>query len=101
MKRVVILGSTGSIGTQALDVISQHPDELQVVGLAANNNAEKLQHQAAQFKVKHTALYRDGIDGILRLATMAGADIVVVSVAGVIGLLPTIEAIKAGKQIAL
>ena len=101
MKRVVILGSTGSIGTQALDVISQHPDHLQVVGLAANCNQAKLQEQAERHRVNHTALYRDGMEGLVRLATMDEADIVVVSVAGVIGLIPTIEAIKAGKQIAL
>jgi 1-deoxy-D-xylulose-5-phosphate reductoisomerase len=101
MKRVVILGSTGSIGTQTLDVIAQHPDHLQVVGLAAHTNADKLAEQAAQFKVKRTALYKDGIDGIIRLATLQEADIVVVSVAGVVGLVPTIEAIRAGKQIAL
>ena len=101
MKRVVVLGSTGSIGTQTLDVISQHPDQLQVVGLAAHQNATKLQDQAQRFGVKHTALYKDGIEGIVQLATMSEADIVVVSVAGVIGLVPTLEAIKAGKQIAL
>ena len=101
MKRVVVLGSTGSIGTQTLDVISQHPDRLKVVGLAANTNEEKLKEQAEKYKVKRTALYKDGIDDIIRLATMPEADIVVISVAGVIGLVPTIEAIKAGKQIAL
>ena len=101
MKRVVVLGSTGSIGTQTLDVISQHPDHLQVVGLAAHSNAEKLQEQAQKFNVRHTALYRNDPDEVTRLAKMPDADIVVVSVAGVIGLLPIIEAIKAGKQIAL
>ena len=101
MKRVVILGSTGSIGTQALDVISQHPDHLQVVGLAAHSNAEKLDGQAEKYKVNRTALYKDGMDAILAIATMPEVDIVVVSVAGVIGLLPTIEAIRANKQIAL
>src|SRR5256714_9466665 len=101
MKRVVVLGSTGSIGTQTLDVISQHPGHLKVVGLGAHSNAEKLQQQAHQYKVKQTALYTDGIEGTIRLATMEEADIIVISVAGVIGLIPTIEAIKAGKQIAL
>lgn len=101
MKRVVILGSTGSIGTQALDVTSQHPDQLQVVGLAAHSNREKLAEQANQYKVKRTALYTESPEDVIRLATMPEADIVVVSVAGVIGLVPTIEAIRAGKQIAL
>jgi 1-deoxy-D-xylulose-5-phosphate reductoisomerase len=98
-KRVVVLGSTGSIGTQTLDIISQHPDRLQVVGLAAHRNESLLREQAERFGVGKTALGsgRDLVD----LATLPEADIVVVSVAGVAGLLPTIEAIKAGKQVAL
>jgi len=101
MKRVVILGSTGSIGTQTLDVISQHPDELQVVGLAAHSNAEKLKEQADRYRVRCTALYAEDPESVTQLACLPEADIVVISVAGVIGLVPTIEAIKAGKQIAL
>ena len=102
MKRVVILGSTGSIGTQTLDIIRQFPDEFQVVGLAAARNESLLTEQAYEFKVKHTVLFeRDGMDALVGLATLDSADIVVVSVAGVIGLLPTFEAIKAGKTIAL
>ncbi len=109
MKRVVILGSTGSIGTQTLDIISQHEDLLQVVGLAAGRNQEVLLEQAAQYHVKHLALYdgpKDGVvpsgmDALVKLATLPEADIVVICVAGVIGLLPTIEAIKAGKDVAL
>ncbi len=109
MKRVVVLGSTGSIGTQTLDIISQFPDDLQVVGLAAHHNATQLKEQAAAFGVKHMALFEDvpgcgiptGMDSLLKLATLDEADIVVISVAGVIGLLPTIAAIEAGKNIAL
>src|SRR5690349_10130631 len=102
MKRVVVLGSTGSIGTQTLDIIAQHPDRLQVVGLAARSNQSLLDEQAARFKVGRSVLFdRDGMQAVVDLATMAEADIVVVSVAGVIGLLPTLEAIKAGKDIAL
>lgn len=102
MKRVVVLGSTGSIGTQALDVIAQHPDRLQVVGLAARRNRALLEEQASRFGVSRTALFdSDGMNAVVDLATMEDADIVVVSVAGVIGLLPTIEAIRAGKDIAL
>jgi 1-deoxy-D-xylulose-5-phosphate reductoisomerase len=108
MKRVVVLGSTGSIGCQTLDVIAQHPEHLKVVGLAAGRNEDALREQAARFGVEKIALYEgrnasipSGMDAIVELATMAEADIVVVSVAGVIGLLPTIEAIKAGKDIAL
>jgi 1-deoxy-D-xylulose-5-phosphate reductoisomerase len=102
MKRVVVLGSTGSIGTQTLDIIAQHPDRLKVVGLAARSNAKLLEEQAGRFKVNRTALFeRDGMNAVVALATMAEADIIVVSVAGVIGLMPTLEAIKAGKDIAL
>lgn len=110
MKRIVILGSTGSIGKQAIDVALQHPDRLQIVGLAAKSNAREMQAQAQKLKCKNVALYdevaagRNGIPGgmqaIVDMAT-SDCDMVVVAVAGVIGLLPTIEAIKAGKQIAL
>jgi len=102
MKRVVVLGSTGSIGTQTLDIVAQHSDRLQVVGLAARSNVQLLQNQADRFNVAKTALFdRGGIEELVDLATMPEADIVVVGVAGVIGLRPTIAAIKAGKDIAL
>lgn len=102
MKRVVVLGSTGSIGTQTLDIIRQFPAEYQVVGLAAARNEQLLTEQASEFKVQKTVLFeRDGMDALVDLATLSEADVVVVSVAGVIGLLPTFEAIKAKKSIAL
>ncbi len=102
MKRIALLGSTGSIGTQTLDVIAQFPDDLQVVALAANRNHLLVQEQAARFGINKTALYeRDGMEAITELVTGDDVDLVVVSVAGVIGLLPTISAIKAGKNIAL
>jgi 1-deoxy-D-xylulose-5-phosphate reductoisomerase len=107
VKRVAVLGSTGSIGAQTLDVISQHPDRLQVVGLAARRNAGQLQEQAARFGVKRIALYEDhpdipcGMNAVVDVAAAEDVDVVVVSVAGVIGLVPTIEAIQAGKHIAL
>jgi 1-deoxy-D-xylulose-5-phosphate reductoisomerase len=109
MKRVVVLGSTGSIGGQTLDAISQHPDELCVVALAANSNAAVLKQQAERFGVKKLALFQEvkgsgipsGMDALIALATLSEADMVVVSVAGVIGLLPTIAAIEAEKDIAL
>jgi len=109
MKRVVVLGSTGSIGTQTLDTIAQHPDDLRVVGLAAHSNASGLLEQAAKFGVKRLALSQavagsdipSGMDSLIALATIEEADIVVISVAGAIGLLPTIAAIEAGKNIAL
>ena len=109
MKRVVILGSTGSIGTQALDVISQFPDQLVATGLAARRNQELLQEQAALHGVKRLALFDgpkdgevpSGMEALLELVSGPDVDIVVVAVAGVIGLLPTVRAIESGKAIAL
>jgi 1-deoxy-D-xylulose-5-phosphate reductoisomerase len=109
MKRVAILGSTGSIGTQTLQVIADHPDELRVVALAANHNLELLKAQGKQFGVSRLALYGgDGSDGLpcgmeslVEIARAPDVDLVVVSVAGVIGLIPTLEAIRHGKNIAL
>jgi 1-deoxy-D-xylulose-5-phosphate reductoisomerase len=107
VRRVVILGSTGSIGTQTIDIIKQHPDRLQIVGLAAGRNVEALKRQAEDFPGVKLAVYEpsseipSGMQAIIDLATLPEADIVVVSVAGVIGLLPTVEAIKLGKHIAL
>jgi 1-deoxy-D-xylulose-5-phosphate reductoisomerase len=108
MKRVVVLGSTGSIGTQTLDVISQLPDSLRLVGIAAGRNAEKLCRQATEFGVSRLALFEEntqgipsGMDAILDLVRSTEADLVVISVAGVIGLLPTLTAIDEGKDIAL
>ncbi len=102
-----MLGSTGSIGRQTLDVVRQHPDRLEVVGLAAGSNAELLLRQAAEFPRARLALFHPhpeiphGMRALVDLASLPEADLVVVSVAGVIGLEPTIAAIRAGKQIAL
>ncbi len=107
MKRIVILGSTGSIGRQTLDVVRQHPDRLEVVGLAAGSNAELLLRQGSEFPKAKLALHQphpeiaSGMEALLDLATLPEADLVVVSVAGVIGLQPTLAAIEAGKEIAL
>lgn len=111
MKRIVILGSTGSIGRQTLDVVREHSDRLSVVGLVANSNAAALRDQATEFGVSKLALCDEraaseaglpgGMNAIVDLVTQNSVDLVVVSVAGVIGLIPTMAAIKAGKQIAL
>lgn len=109
MKRIAILGSTGSIGSQTLDVVAQYPDLLEVVALAAGSNGAALQEQARRFGVGRLALYADpqnsglptGMNALVDLATAEDIDVVVVSVAGVIGLKPTIAAIQAGKEIAL
>jgi 1-deoxy-D-xylulose-5-phosphate reductoisomerase len=97
-----VLGSTGSIGTQTLDVIAAMRSRFKVVGLAAKSNAPLLAEQAARFGNPKTALAdSDGISALSDLATLPEAEIVVVSVAGVIGLVPTLAAINAGKRVAL
>lgn len=108
MKRIALLGATGSIGTQTLDVIRQFPDRLQLVSAVAGSNGAKLQEIAAEFPGVKLALFEGdgqgiptGMSAIVDLATAENVDIVVVSVAGVIGLIPTVAAIRAGKQIAL
>jgi len=100
---VVILGSTGSIGTQALDVISRHPDEYRVVALAAGRNTDLLAEQARTFGVP-AELARSGLDepGLLaELAAHPAADVVLNAVVGFAGLPATIAALEAGKRLAL
>ena len=100
---VVILGSTGSIGTQALDVISRHPDEYRVIALAAGGNRELLAEQARAFGVA-PELARSGLDepGVLaELAAHPAADVVLNAVVGFAGLPATIAALEAGKRLAL
>jgi 1-deoxy-D-xylulose-5-phosphate reductoisomerase len=109
--RVAILGSTGSIGRQTLDVIRQHPKDLQVVALTALTNGDILRHQAEEFGVKSLALMSEkaglshripgGMAAVTDCATLSEADVVVIAVAGVIGLEPTLAAIESGKNIAL
>ena len=98
MKRIVILGSTGSIGEQALDVVRKHPDKFQVVGLVAGSNAAQLAHQAEEFNVEHTAL---GADDAVRLIREVPADVVLNGITGSVGLGPTIAALEAGRTLAL
>jgi 1-deoxy-D-xylulose-5-phosphate reductoisomerase len=98
MKQVVVLGSTGSVGTQALDVIESHPDLFQVVGLAAGSNEKLLAEQASRFGVEVTAL---GPDGALELAGLDKADIVLNAVLGAAGLAASVEALSTGKTLAL
>ena len=71
-KRVAILGSTGSIGTQALDVIARHPDRFAVVGLAAGKQVDKLREQVERFEVPVSASSADGAAGLLRVAGAGG-----------------------------
>ncbi|MCH8329488.1 MAG: 1-deoxy-D-xylulose-5-phosphate reductoisomerase, partial [Nanoarchaeota archaeon] len=117
MKTLSILGSTGSIGTQTLDIVKNNPDEFKVIGLTTNKNIELLKKQINEFKPEAVAvmdnekadlLKKDvdinvysGIEGIIKIATLSDADTVVNSLVGSIGVEPTIEAIKNKKNIAL
>lgn len=101
MKNIVILGATGSIGTQTLDVVQRLPDFLRVVGLSAYRNEALLREQAAQFGVPPGNLEWGDAADLVRLATLPDADLVVVSVAGAVGTAATIAALDAGKDVAL
>lgn len=118
MKRIAVLGSTGSIGTQCLDVSARLPDRIQVVALAAHRDHANLWQQAQQFGVTQVALVDEssasvlrerepdwhiyaGNEGLQTIATLPEVDMVVVGVAGVCGLSATVSALQAGKSIAL
>ncbi|MGJ4843019.1 1-deoxy-D-xylulose-5-phosphate reductoisomerase [Leifsonia sp. Le1] len=98
MRRVIILGSTGSIGTQALDVIQANPDRFTVVGLTAGSNADELAAQAERFGVRETAL---GADDSERLVRGVEADVVLNGITGSVGLGPTLAALETGASLAL
>ncbi|MDD7961763.1 1-deoxy-D-xylulose-5-phosphate reductoisomerase [Microbacterium thalli] len=98
MRRVLILGSTGSIGTQALDVIDANRDRFAVVGLAAGSNGELLAEQAARFGVRETAL---GAIDAERLVRDVDADVVLNGITGSVGLGPTLAALETGRILAL
>ena len=98
MRRVVILGSTGSIGTQALDVVRASPGRFEVVGLAAGSDRATLAAQAAEFGVEHTAL---GAVEAEQLVRDVGADVVLNGITGSVGLGPTLAALESGRTLAL
>lgn len=98
MRRIIVLGSTGSIGTQALDVIRANPRRFELVGLAAGSNAEMLGAQAEQFHVDDTAL---GAVEAEQLVRDVEADVVLNAITGSIGLGSTLAALKAGRTLAL
>ncbi|NRD25707.1 1-deoxy-D-xylulose-5-phosphate reductoisomerase [Frigoribacterium sp. VKM Ac-2836] len=98
MRRITILGSTGSIGVQALDVVRAHPDLFEVVGLAAGSNREGVAAQAAEFGVEHTAL---GTDESVQLVRDVRADVVLNGITGSVGLAPTLAALDSGASLAL
>ncbi|ROS54629.1 1-deoxy-D-xylulose-5-phosphate reductoisomerase [Frigoribacterium sp. PhB24] len=98
MRRITILGSTGSIGVQALDVVRAHPDLFEVVGLSAGSNREGVAAQAAEFGVEHTAL---GTDESVQLVRDVQADVVLNGITGSVGLAPTLAALDSGASLAL
>ncbi|MDY0982495.1 1-deoxy-D-xylulose-5-phosphate reductoisomerase [Microbacterium sp. CFBP9023] len=98
MRRIIVLGSTGSIGTQALDVIRANPRRFELVGLAAGTNAEMLAEQAAAFGVENIAL---GATEAEQLVRDVEADVVLNAITGSIGLGATLAALKAGRTLAL
>lgn len=98
MRKVIILGSTGSIGVQALDVIAANPDRFDVVGLAAGSNRTLLVEQAAAFNVGHTAL---GVCEAEQLVRTVDADVVLNAITGSVGLGPTLAVLESGRTLAL
>lgn len=100
MRRVIILGSTGSIGTQALEVIAQNPDRFQVVGLAAGSNAQLLEQQRQQFGVPASQAVL-GATAATQLVESTDAEVVVNGITGSIGLAPTLATLRTGKTLAL
>ncbi|MEN9607197.1 MAG: hypothetical protein RL605_1025, partial [Actinomycetota bacterium] len=100
MRRIIILGSTGSIGTQALDVIRANPDRFRVVGLSAGQNGELLAAQAREFNVPSQYAVQ-GAAAATKLVEELEADVVVNGITGSIGLAPTLAALRTGKTLAL
>lgn len=98
MRRVIVLGSTGSIGVQALQVIDANRDRFQVVGLSAGRNRQKVAEQAAAFGVEHTAL---GVEESVQLVRDVSADVVLNGITGSIGLGPTLATLQSGATLAL
>ncbi|WP_030142904.1 1-deoxy-D-xylulose-5-phosphate reductoisomerase [Mycetocola saprophilus] len=98
MRKVIILGSTGSIGTQALDVIRANRERFEVVGLIAGTDRETLDAQAAEFGVEHTGL---GVAAAEEMIRDVEADVVLNGITGSIGLGPTLAALRAGRTLAL
>ncbi|MGJ8672223.1 1-deoxy-D-xylulose-5-phosphate reductoisomerase [Rubritalea sp.] len=118
-KKVVLLGSTGSIGTSTLKVAAEIPERMEIVGLAAANSVEALARQTRETGAKHVAIYNPkkeaelraavdsdvhvyvGLEGLVKLAELEGADMVLVAIVGTAGLHPALAAIEAGKELAV
>ena len=120
MKRLVILGSTGSIGTQSLDIAREYKGEFEIVALAAGRNHRLMEEQIREFKPRYAVMWDEeaaaalksavadtgvkvlsGMDGLIEIASLKDYDILLTAVVGMIGIRPTIAGIKAGKTIAL
>ena len=120
MKKIAILGSTGSIGVNTLEVVARFPDQFRVVGLSANENCGLLSQQIKRFQPKIACIMSDaraaaltkrtsrraakivsGLDGLIEIVTRPDVDVVVMAIVGSISLVPLLKAITAGKQIAL
>ena len=119
MKKIAILGSTGSIGTQTLEIVRENKD-IEVLGIAARDNIQLLEKQIREFSPKVAAVWSEekalelrsmvadtdteivsGMDGLIRVSTLPQVEILVTAIVGMIGIRPTMEAIRAGKDIAL
>lgn len=119
MKKIAILGSTGSIGTQTLEIVRENKD-IEVLGLAAGSNIRLLEEQIREFRPRLAAVWEEekakelrslvadldveilsGMEGLIRVSVFEETEILVTAIVGMIGIRPTIEAIKAGKDIAL
>ena len=120
MKRIAVLGSTGSIGTQTLDVVRANAEELSVTALAAGSSVAKIEEQIREFHPRLACMWTKeaaedlktrvadldvkvlcGMEGLMEIATDPDSDVVLTAVVGMIGIRPTIAAIEAGKDIAL
>ena len=120
MKKLVLLGSTGSIGTQTLDIVRNYKDELSCIAVAAMKSVDRIEEQVREFKPSYAVMYDEnaalelkdrikdtdtivlsGMDGLTEIATLEEADIVVGAIVGMIGIRPTLAAIRAKKNIAL
>jgi 1-deoxy-D-xylulose-5-phosphate reductoisomerase len=100
-KRIAILGSTGSIGTQALDVVARHPDRFEVVGLAAGKNVTLLREQTERFSPRVATTAADGPAGLLRVAVESGAELVLAATDGSVAFEAVFAAIERGTSIAI
>ncbi len=120
MKKIGVMGSTGSIGTQTLEIVRKYPERLKVSALAAGRNVALLEAQVREFLPEFAVMWSEeaaadlrerlsdtkvkvacGMDGLLEMAVLPGMDILVTAIVGMIGIRPTIEAIRAHKDIAL